>query len=55
MTLLEFVAENRCEIDSHVTRAYKVYCADDDEREDFVLNDESLYNWACAEIGEENV
>lgn len=49
MALSEFVAENRTEIDSLVVKAYGVTPADDDEREDFVLNDEGLYLWAVDE------
>jgi len=50
MTLSEFIAENRGEIDDAVRNVCGPnHDIDDDEREMWVMNDEGLYNWARAE------
>ncbi len=49
MTIEQFIANNRQTIDAGILRAYDYTCADDDEREDWVINDEGLYLWAVEE------
>jgi hypothetical protein len=44
-TLREFIREHRDEID----KATKSHYRNDEERRQWVLNDESLYNWARSE------
>ena len=44
-SLRQFIREHREEIDSYTRSSYK----NDRERELWVLNDESLYNWARSE------
>ena len=53
MTLREFIARNRTELDECISRALggpenHVY-RNDEERRLWVLNDEGLYNWARSE------
>lgn len=50
MELENFVKDNRREVDDKIRGQYPRYAAvDDDDREDIILNDESLYNWARGE------
>jgi len=47
MTIEEFIEANRQEIDKHIRYQLPTAQIDDDERENWILNDEYLYNWAC--------
>lgn len=53
MTLREFIRENREALDAAIlsTPGMKGYRLNDDERADWIRNDEGLYNWARAELG----
>ena len=44
-TIREFIKEHRQEIDEVTKSPYK----NDEERRQWVLNDEGLYNWARSE------
>ena len=46
MELETFIKENRKEIDAHINQINPGFDIDDTERELWVMNDESLYNWA---------
>ena len=49
MTLIEFIRQNREEIDRYIAQALDQESnryPHDDERRLWVLNDEGLYNWA---------
>jgi len=45
MSLTEFIRKNRKAIDHYTQSPYK----NDEERRQWVLNDEGLYNWARSE------
>ena len=47
MTLTEFVERYRTEIDRHIQGV--AYDLTDEDRADWVMNDEGLYNWAISE------
>lgn len=51
MTMQQFIEEHRGELDSIIRRALNRpnRSLDDGEREDWILNDEGLYNWAKSE------
>ena len=52
MTLKQFIRDNRTELDTAIARALgrnENPKANDEERRLWVLNDESLYHWACSE------
>ena len=50
MELEKFVRDNRRQIDDNIRAIYPAYSAvDDDDREDIILNDETLYSWAVSE------
>jgi hypothetical protein len=52
MTLRQFIAANRDELDDIIARALKMDHnprPDDDERRLWILNDEGLYHWARSE------
>ena len=51
MRMREFIASNRAEIDESIRNAHGDNCVptNDRDREDWVVNDEVLYNWAKAE------
>ncbi|HRT04077.1 MAG TPA: hypothetical protein P5204_00120 [Kiritimatiellia bacterium] len=52
MSLREFVRRNRTEIDAAIASALgkdRNPYPNDEERRDWVLNDEGLYNWAREE------
>lgn len=46
-----FIDEHRCTLDYHIRGALHQpnFELTDDEREDWINNDESLYNWARGE------
>ena len=47
MSMRNFIRENREELDECIKRACpNVGRLNDSEREDWILNDEGLYNWA---------
>ena len=49
-TLKQFVRENRKEIDEAIKRAYpSIGKLNDGERQEWIQNDEGLYNWAKSE------
>lgn len=48
MTLKQFIKENKTELDACIKRVSNVRLNNSD-REEWVLNDESLYNWAKSE------
>jgi len=51
MRFLKFIRDNRKEIDETIKRILKdpSYQLNDNERKQWVENDESLYNWARSE------
>jgi len=49
MTLKEFIKKNKQEIDNCIRKATPNFRINDEERRMWILNDESLYNWAKAE------
>ena len=49
MTLKEFIKENKDEIDNCILRVCPNCSMNNNERRLWVLNDESLYNWARSE------
>ncbi len=51
MTLKEFIKENRKELDECITRAlgYEPQHKNDNERREWIMNDEGLYRWARSE------
>lgn len=50
MTLTRWVAENRDEIDKVIAEVVgSRACLDDEEREQWVANDEVLYQWALRD------
>lgn len=50
MTIQEFIEENRAELVSCIQNVIGPnFEIDDDEVENWVMNDESLYNWALSE------
>ena len=52
MTLRDFIRDNRGELDACIARAIGQDTnprANDEERRQWVLNDEGLYNWARSE------
>lgn len=46
MTLRQFIRENRADIDAAIKRVCDNCRLNDEERRQWVLNDEGLYNWA---------
>jgi len=49
MTLREFIKQNRREIDECINKQLKTwnqFSRNDEERRQWILNDEGLYNWA---------
>lgn len=50
-TLKTFVRENRAELTAYIRGQVSdpEYPVNDAEREDWVLNDETLYNWALSD------
>ena len=49
MTLVQFIRENREEIDKGIKRVVPNCKLNDGERREWVMNDEGLYNWARSE------
>ncbi len=50
MKLSQFIRDNQRELDDYIGSALgHSGTIDDDERENWVLNDESLYEWALRE------
>jgi hypothetical protein len=49
MTLKQFIKENRAEIDQYIRRACTNCKLNDEERREWVRNDEGLYMWARGE------
>ena len=49
MSLREFIRQNRKEIDKCIRRVCGNCRLNDDERADWIRNDEGLYNWARSE------
>ena len=58
MTFKQFIKVNRKELDEHITKAMNGFPAhpscttekfNDNERREWVLNDEGLYRWARSE------
>lgn len=51
ISIEQWIRDNRREIDKHIKHAVPNlrYPLDDDDREQWVMNDESLYNWARSE------
>ena len=45
----KFIQENRAEIDAAIHSLVPGIPLDDEDREDWISNDESLYNWARSE------
>jgi len=51
MTMREFIKENRAEIDECILRVCPNCKLNDEERRNWILNDEALYNWArCSGV-----
>jgi len=48
-SLKEFIQENRAEITAYIKGSCGVEVTNDEERRDWVLNDERLYLWAKCE------
>ncbi len=49
MTMRNFIRQNRQELEQHIKSACSNCRLNDDERENWILNDESLYLWARSE------
>ena len=49
MTLQKFINQNRKEIDNYIKSINPGNRTNDEERRLWILNDESLYNWAKSE------
>lgn len=49
MTLKQFIRDNRDELDEAIQRVVPGAAKNDEERRQWVLNDEGLYNWARSE------
>lgn len=49
MTIQDFINENRAELVVCILRVCSNCSVGDDDIEDFISNDESLYNWALRE------
>ena len=50
MSKREFIRTNRKKIDEHIRKILPhIGTINDDEREQWIMNDEGLYNWARAE------
>jgi len=50
MTLKNFIKQNRKEIDECIRHAGFSGKLNDEERRMWILNEESLYNWAKSEV-----
>ena len=49
MTMKAFIKANRSEIDAAIRAAGARGSLNDEDREDWILNDEGLYSWARSE------
>ena len=49
MELEAFIFQNQKEIDDYIRMICQNCDLDNEERENWVMNDESLYNWALSE------
>jgi len=49
MTLREFIRRNKTELDQAIHSAVPGYKLNDEERRQWILNDEGLYRWARSE------
>lgn len=49
MSLVEFIKENKAEIDTCIKRVVPNARLNNEERRLWILNDEGLYNWARSE------
>lgn len=49
MTLSEFIRKNQAEIDRAIRSVVSNADLDNNERENWILNDEGLYSWALNE------
>lgn len=49
MSLREFIKENRQELDKCIHRVVPGSRLNDEDRRQWILNDEGLYNWARCE------
>jgi hypothetical protein len=49
MTMREFIKKNRTELDQCIHNVVPGYKLNDEERRQWILNDEGLYNWARNE------
>lgn len=49
MTMREFIKTNRAEIDKAIKKRLPDYRLNDQDRRDWIMNDESLYSWARSE------
>lgn len=51
MRFIQFIRQHRKELDQHITKALNCinHKPDDEERMQWVLNDEGLYRWARSE------
>ena len=48
MSMRQFIKDNRAELD-RIINAKHQYVTNDEQREQWILNDEGLYNWARSE------
>jgi len=48
MTIEKFIEQNREEIDKAIRNVCSNCKIDDEERENWIMNDEGLYNWALS-------
>ena len=49
MTMRDFIKENKEEIDAVIKKAVLGISLNNEERRQWIMNDESLYNWARSE------
>lgn len=50
MSMREFIKQNRAQIDKAIKSVLgEDYRLNDNERRDWIMNDEGLYNWARSE------
>lgn len=49
MTMRDFIKENREELDRCIRRVVPNLRINDEERRQWIMNDEGLYNWARSE------
>ncbi len=49
MTLKDFIKNNKVELDACIHRVVPDYKLNNDERRQWILNDDGLYRWARSE------